>query len=48
MPKKKIYKNVPNEKVADFCKQQKEVFGATKCEPTDKGGGKSDVRVEFP
>jgi hypothetical protein len=48
MMRQQIFKNVPNTKVAGFCKQQKETFGATKCEATDKGNGKSDVLVEFP
>lgn len=46
--RQKIYTDVPNDKVEKFCKQQKKSFGATKCEATDKGGGKSDVLVEYP
>jgi hypothetical protein len=43
----KIYKNVPSGDVEKFCKRHMK-FGATKCEPTDKGNGKFDVLVEYP
>lgn len=43
----RIVTGVPNGRVASFCRMQK-AAGATVCEPTDTGDGKSDVLVVFP
>jgi hypothetical protein len=43
-----VYPNVPNDQVAKFCKRQKNVYGATKCEAKDNGNGTSSVTVEIP
>jgi len=44
---KRVVTGVPNERVASFCRMQR-AAGATVCEPTPAGEGKSDVLVVFP
>jgi hypothetical protein len=43
----RIVTGVPTDRVASFCRMQK-AAGATVCEGTATGDGKSDVRVVFP
>jgi hypothetical protein len=43
----RIVTGVPNDRVANFCRLQR-AAGATVCEPTPAGEGKSDVLVVFP
>ena len=43
----RIVTGVPNDRVASFCRMQR-AAGATVCEPTPAGNGKSDVLVVFP
>lgn len=43
----RIVTGVPNDRVASFCRMQR-AAGATVCEPTPSGEGKSDVLVVFP
>lgn len=44
---RRIVTGVPNERVASFCRLQR-AAGATVCEPTPAGEGKSDVLVVYP